>query len=273
MSFDLTYISLGAGVQSTAVLAMSTLGLHGCPRADVAIFADTGDEPNWVYDHLAVLEPWAAERGVRVERVQKGHLSRQILDHAAVKGDGDRFVTIPAFVEGEDGRGAPLRRQCTREFKIEPIEKRVRALLGAAPGERIAGRKKARALLGISLDEIQRARDNQTPWITNVFPLIDAKIRRWDCERFIAEVGLPVPRKSACVFCPYHSNAFWLDLRDNHPAEWAKAVEFDRKIRRLQTVRGDVFLHRSLKPLDQVRLDDGQGDLFATSCDAGVCGV
>ena len=34
MTFDLTYISLGGGVQSSAVLAMSALGLHGVPRAD-----------------------------------------------------------------------------------------------------------------------------------------------------------------------------------------------------------------------------------------------
>ncbi|KKM78901.1 hypothetical protein LCGC14_1355330 [marine sediment metagenome] len=42
---DFTYISFGAGVQSTALLIMSNLGLKDCPKADVAIFADTGDEP------------------------------------------------------------------------------------------------------------------------------------------------------------------------------------------------------------------------------------
>ncbi len=47
MDFDFTYLSLGAGVQSTAMLIMSALGLYGCPNADVAIFADTGDEPAW----------------------------------------------------------------------------------------------------------------------------------------------------------------------------------------------------------------------------------
>jgi hypothetical protein len=32
---DFTYISLGAGVQSTALVILSVQGLHGCPRADV----------------------------------------------------------------------------------------------------------------------------------------------------------------------------------------------------------------------------------------------
>lgn len=91
-------------------------------------------------------------------------------------------------------------------------------------------------------------------------------------DLLIAEVGLPVPEKSACVFCPYHSDSYWRDLRDHHPQDWDRAVAFDERIRRLQSVRGDIFLHRSLKPLAQVRLDDGQGELFANECE-GYCGV
>ena len=45
MRQTLTYLSLGAGVQSTALLVISAHGLYGCPRADLAIFADTQDEP------------------------------------------------------------------------------------------------------------------------------------------------------------------------------------------------------------------------------------
>src|SRR5271170_6914244 len=60
MKYDFTYLSLGAGVQSTAMLIMSALGLQGCPKADVAIFADTGDEPAWLYDHLETLKKWSS---------------------------------------------------------------------------------------------------------------------------------------------------------------------------------------------------------------------
>ena len=47
-------ISLGAGVQSTT---MALMAAHGEiePMPDCAIFADTGDEPQAVYDHLAWL--------------------------------------------------------------------------------------------------------------------------------------------------------------------------------------------------------------------------
>jgi len=54
MTYDFAYASLGAGVQSTALVVLSTLGLHGCPRADCAIFADTQDEPAWVYRRFPV---------------------------------------------------------------------------------------------------------------------------------------------------------------------------------------------------------------------------
>lgn len=51
-----TYLSLGAGVQSSALLILSAKGLYNCPKADIAVFADTGDEPQWVYDYLVVLQ-------------------------------------------------------------------------------------------------------------------------------------------------------------------------------------------------------------------------
>ena len=52
--YDYTYLSLGAGVQSSALLVLSCTD-DRVPKPDVAIFADTGDEPAWVYDYLKVL--------------------------------------------------------------------------------------------------------------------------------------------------------------------------------------------------------------------------
>ena len=47
-------LSLGAGVQSTALLLMM---IHGeIPKADAVIFSDTGWEPAAVYKHLEKLE-------------------------------------------------------------------------------------------------------------------------------------------------------------------------------------------------------------------------
>jgi len=50
----LRVLSLGAGVQSTTLALMAAHGEVG-PMPDCAIFADTGWEPQAVYDHLAWL--------------------------------------------------------------------------------------------------------------------------------------------------------------------------------------------------------------------------
>lgn len=265
----LTYLSLGAGRQSTALLVMSALGLRGCPKADVAIFADTGDEPPWVYEHLAWLEAWSP---IPIERVQKGHLGGDMLRRA--KQESTRTATIPAWTCGADGREAPLRRQCTREYKIDPIEKRVRELLGYQPRRRIPV-DSAVALLGISLDEAQRARPSRSPWIRSDFPLIRARMRVSDCVSLIAEHGVPVPRKSSCIFCPYHSDDYWRSLKSDHPAEFAKAVEFDSAIRDMSMsgINEPIFLHRSLRPLGTVDFDEKNLSFPWAVCDSGYCGV
>lgn len=268
---DYTYLSFGAGVQSTALLVMSNKGLRECPRADIAIFADTGDEPQWVYDHLERMIKWS---DIPVEVVSKGCLSDDV--KARQEGTKGRLACIPAFTAAADGDGnAILRRQCTREYKIEPIEKKMRSYLGYKPRQRV--KESVTCLIGISLDEVTRIKPSRTKWITNKWPLIDAGMRRHDCLRLISENGIPEPRKSSCVFCPYHSDSFWRDLKDNHPTEFAKAVNFDREVRSMSRsgLRQSVFLHRSLVPLDEVDLTDpqkDQTDMFENECD-GYCGV
>jgi hypothetical protein len=60
----------------------------------------------------------------------------------------------------------------------------------------------------------------------------------------------------ACVYCPYHSDAEWRDLRDNHPDEFAKAVDFDYAYRNAKANfshnKSTPYLHNSRVPLDQV---------------------
>jgi hypothetical protein len=271
VTYDFIYLSLGAGVQSTALLVISALGLHGCPKADVAIFADTQDEPAWVYDHLEALKAWSP---IPIDTTTKGCLSQDVQDR--LTGKKSRFAAIPAWTRGKDGRAAPLRRQCTREYKIEPLEKKVRELLGYKKYQRT--KHKVACLLGISTDEIGRVKPSRTPWITNLFPLIDAGLSRDDCARIIEEAGLPLPKKSACVFCPYHDDRYWHFLKAQHPDEFARVVAFDKSIRDMTNtgVKQPVFLHRSLQPLDQIDFGKRLGlpviNGFNGECE-GMCGV
>ncbi len=265
--YDYTYISLGAGVQSSALLVMSNLGMYECPRADAAIFADTQSEPQWVYDQLERLEKWSE---IPVEVVTRGALGKDAIDRR--NGTRKRFAALPLFTHGTDRAVAVLRRQCTREYKIEPIEKRLRAILGYRPRQRI--KEHVRALLGISIEEPSRMKPSRTRWITNEFPLIDSRRSRMDCLAIMNSVGLPAPRKSACVFCPYRSNEAWREMRDKFPEEWEKACDFDESVRDMSRsgASNPVFVHRSLRPLREAPIDTDQTDMFDEEC-FGVCGV
>lgn len=276
---SLTYLSLGCGLQSSALYAGCRLGFPGFPRCDVAIFADTQAEPQWVYDQLDALRAWGGHE-LPIHVVSKGDIVQDCIDRHGPEKRKARFAAIPAWTRGEDGRPAPLKRQCTQEYKIEAITALVRMLLGYKPRQHV--KKKAVAIIGISLDEWARQKPSRIPWVTNTYPLIDMGLSRIGCAAVLKRAGLPIPKKSACYFCPYHDDGYWQDLKTNHPAEWAKAVAFDLAIRNMTAtgIASPVYLHRSLTPLDVVALRPKPAseekslwdDVFLDECE-GMCSV
>ena len=268
-TFDVRYISYGAGVQSTALLVLSCLGLRGVPKADAACFSDTGDEPAFVYKYLEIIKPWAKSHGIEVHTCSKGHLSNDLIE------TDRRFASLPVWTRAADGRAAPLRRQCTYEYKIAPLEQWVRKQLGYIPRQRM--KHKVQTMIGISLDEVSRCKPSRTKWVTNSYPLIDAHIHRPLCMEIIADAGLPPPSKSSCVFCPYHSDDFYRWLKEEHPEDFEKACLFDEAVRSKEgryrgSVDSDPYIHRSLMPLREVDFTDNQLSLWTEECE-GYCGV
>jgi hypothetical protein len=238
---------------------------------DCAIFADVAAEPKSVYDYLDFLQK---ELPFPIHRVKhEGGLLQNL--QRSVR--GERAASVPFFTKME-GPPSMLRRQCTQEFKILPIRNKLRELLGAKKGERLAHRGiLVRQYIGISLDEAIRMKPNRDKWIINEWPLIDKRMTRHDCKRWLEKHGYPEPPKSACTFCPYHSNAEWRRLRDTEPEAWQQALEVDAMVRDgTKGATQKLFLHRSCVPLDQVDLrtdaDIGQLDLWGNECE-GMCGL
>jgi hypothetical protein len=245
------------------------------PTPDFAIFADTGAEPAAVYEHLA----WLRSPNVLpfpVEIVSAGDLRGEILD-TATKGTRND-ARPPFFVRNADGSTGMLRRQCTGDYKIDPIHKWVRQALGLRPRQHGPKTPVVVQWIGISTDEASRAKPSRHRWIEHRWPLIDAGMSRHDCLRWLERHNYPRPPKSACTFCPYSSDARLRDMRANDPVSWAEAVAVDKALRSplYRRIVGTAYVHRSLVPLDEVDLstaeERGQMNMFNDECE-GMCGV
>lgn len=212
MSVDLVALSLGAGVQSTT---LGLLAIDGAlPKPDVAIFADTGWEPAAVYAQVDRIAAELEAAGIAFHRVSKGNLRRDAVDPE------HRYASIPYFVRNPDGSDGMGRRQCTSEYKLSPITRKVRELLGANPPDyrRVPRGRIAEQWIGFSTDEVQRAnrrKDSQgVKYLTSRYPLLDLGMSRDDCLAYLAERGWGDTVKSACIGCPFHGNRQWRELRD-----------------------------------------------------------
>jgi hypothetical protein len=278
---DFTFLSLGAGVQSSTIALMAK---HGeiTPMPDAAIFADTQAEPASVYKWLDWLEP---QLPFPVIRVTRGDMTSESLIIKNRKDGTGRWSKslIPAFIQNKDGSKGIMGRQCTYSYKVEQLERAARL-----HGKVKRGQKNVTVTqwIGISWDEIQRIKPSRVAWSQHRWPLVELRMGRRDCLKWMESHGYPKPPRSACVYCPFHSDNEWRRLRDQEPEEFQRAIRFEKDLQavkaKTERKRGVPFLHPSCVPLDQVDLstDIERGQLslwldeqsFGNECE-GMCGV
>lgn len=117
-------LSLGAGVQSSTLALMAAHGEIDMP--DCAIFADTQSEPDSVYKWLHWLEQ---QLPYPIHRVTTGNISEiALVVRTSKNGNNYQQSAPPAWITEGDGRINLLRRQCTVDFKIDPIRRKLREL-------------------------------------------------------------------------------------------------------------------------------------------------
>jgi hypothetical protein len=262
-------LSYGGGTQSTALLLMALKGEVNGVIPDYIIFSDTGWEPKSIYEWVEKVN----------EHIKKKH-SREIIitDNGNIREDtlkgaeqGVRFASMPFFTKDKFNQKGMVMRQCTQEYKIMPVNRKIRSLLGYEPRKRV--KEVVHVWKGISTDEIQRVKPSQIGWQVHEHPLVDyLEMDRDDCIKYVEEEGLGTPEKSSCIGCPFHSNEVWLDMKKNDPESWADAVEFDKKIRNMPRLKAKAYLHRSGIPLDEIEFKEQMDiDEFIAEC-TGMCG-
>lgn len=272
-------LSLGLGVQSTALYYMSCMG--ELPRIDYAIFVDTGKEKTGTIEYLNYLQDWAvSNNGVPIIVVRNKNLYADLL--RSENSTGQRFSSIPAFTKNEDGSTGMLRRQCTNEYKIEQVDRKIREILNIP---RIINMK-IEVWKGISLDEIERMSIPNVGWKVHVYPFCGYQVEdkntykidwslsktRNDIINWFALNKLPVPPKSSCVFCPYQSDAAWYHMKINEPDDFKAAISVDRAIRdsTKKGIKSKAYLHDSCIPLEDIVFKSGAPELWHGEC-SGNC--
>lgn len=279
------FLNLGAGVQSTAIYLMAMGG--EVESFETAIFADTQEEPDDVYSHLSWMESLG---GPPIVRVTAGRLGDALDAGSGAKGnrrtDGGHFISIPAFTMNPiTGKKGIIRRQCTADFKVKPIELAIRQMCGVDKGRPVPKDITVTQYMGLSFDEPKRVIRVKQRFLAKPknwkveFPLWDLEMTRQDCVEYLkGRVPYETPR-SACVFCPFKTNDEWRRLRDTDQKGWDRAVHIDTVCRTGTGLDSHRFLHKSCQPLDQVDLrpvdkKSGQKHLFSGFQDEceGYCG-
>jgi hypothetical protein len=302
---EFLYQSMGAGVQSTTIALLAANGVIEKPQ--YAVFSDTGWEPPAVYEHLDRLEAEVLKpSGIELVRVSNGNLRTEAVDDAYLRripvftrmpggktgitkrqctghykltpifwwlrktlgaeektvdcpkcdATGSREVPWLAKADYEDSVG-----ECSVCHGIGTVIRIGRALKG----------KWARAYVGFSLDELGRISASEVPYAINEYPLIagDLKMNREDCIDYLAEQGWGTTPKSACIGCPFHTNAEWRRIKAD-PQLWADAVAVDEAIRQRPMQDAEAFLHHSRRPLEIADISSG-GDGELGSCSPYGC--
>jgi hypothetical protein len=193
-------------------------------------------------------------------------------------------VLLPLMCEqppGSDARGFVVAGAEAQERSLRGLrvcKAPARSPLRPEPGEQQPG-KPANTLR--SLPRLL-AHNGQEAWasgrwedaIARVASGVPARVHRLRCLG-----NGQVPQCAALAFQLLSSGAMiFLSLGggvQSSPEAWADVVQFDGQVRKATGTRGDSYLHRSCKPLDQVPLGEGQGglDLEDDIYCAGGCGL
>lgn len=151
-------VSFGAGVQSTTLMVLA--GEGHIPMPEHWVFADPKAETKATYTHLERCKEYLAKHGRELTVVSAGDIYAEAIEFAERRSNSEvsRYASIPLFVQKNDGTDGILPRQCTSEYKIEPLDAiRRRGVLGLKYRQRAPTEPAVNVWIGISLDEQHRA--------------------------------------------------------------------------------------------------------------------
>ena len=213
-------VSYGGGKDSTAMTFF--LVNNGFP-VDYVVFSDTGTEIPETLEYLDIMERYCKTHDIKFVIVET-RSKRSLIDRCRTR------KVIPSQVW----------RWCTRDLKVGPIHAFYRTL-----------HVHIYQYMGIDFDEPGRMKPEKVDWITNLYPLVDHKIKRSDCENIIRDEGFKVPEKSGCYICPFNTMERWEWIWRTHPDLYNDAMELEENGKHFgkQHLAPDGYTLRSLRDM------------------------
>ena len=182
--------------------AMCVLLHKRLPEAEY-VFCDTGSELKETYAYLDKIE---AKLGIKIVRLGSGKTFEQWLEY--------HKNYLPS----------KRARWCTPRMKIKPFEK-------------YCGKGPVVSYIGIRADEASRKGyfNGKKTNIKVEYPFIDEGIDLEGVKRLLSDSGLGMPEyyrwrsRSGCYFCFFQRRVEWMNLHDEHPDLFDKALALEDK--------------------------------------------
>ncbi len=218
-------LSFGGGTDSTAILCGWVE--RGLDPFDYILFADTGGERPHTYEHIERMQAWLTKHGLpHITIVRKVRRDGRIhtLEENCLEAN-----MLPSLAYGFKG--------CSQKFKIAPQEKFVNNLPQAKALWKSG--KLIDKYIGYEFGERRRwmAAPIEDEKYRYRYPLVEWQWSRPECLAAIQRMGLPLPGKSSCFFCPASTKPEIAQLKQQYPALFEKALAMEDNAK-LKTVKG-----------------------------------
>lgn len=267
-------LSCGAGQQSTALALMS------CEKAmrkkdiyplvpiyDAILFCDLGGEREWVYRQVDFISTVCKKANIPFYVLRDKNLKEDYLNNYG----SARVCTIPFWSIDANGKKGKMTRHCTIDYKIVQMQNFVRwNLLGYRKGQRSKPEDiQAHEMhIGFTYEEQQRIFLSKHKLFVNKFPMVEMGLTRADNYAYVKERWGLETKGSACLFCPFHSNYFFKECKENSEKDYQVILDIDEKLahgvpnRRIGVPDSQVFISRSRKRIK---------DLLPEECQDAEC--
>jgi len=234
----ITVASFGGGTDSTAML----IGMWQRKESvDLILFADTGGEKPHTYEHVLIFSEWLVDHGM--PPIFTVRYKRETLEENCL-----RIKALPSIAYGY--------KKCSLKFKVGPQDQYCNNWQPAKDAWKRD--EKVTKLIGYDATEERRAKIKDDDKYLYRYPLIEWGWNREKCVDVIQSVGLPLPGKSACFFCPSSKAQEVKQLAKQYPELAARSIAMEKNAV-LTDIKG---LGRNYAWSDLIEFDDKQVRLF-----------